>query len=99
MIDSVLDALCSKRNEFIQWPANVNATKADFFDIAGFPNVLGAVDGTHIRIKRPHTDEASYVNRKRFHSLNVQAVCDAKGNISKFSLVQSFKTSFLVPLC
>ncbi|XP_033724492.1 putative nuclease HARBI1 [Pecten maximus] len=49
--------------------------KGTFF--AGFPSVIGAVDGTHIRIQAPHQDEPSYVNRKGYHSINVQGVCDA----------------------
>ncbi|CAG2198669.1 HARBI1 [Mytilus edulis] len=39
MVDSVLDALCDKRNEFIQWPTNLNQTKAEFYEFAGFPNI------------------------------------------------------------
>jgi hypothetical protein len=49
-----------------------------FHDIAGFPNVIDAVDGTHIRIKFPSTDEHLYVNSKNHHSINVQGVCDNK---------------------
>ena len=33
--------------------------------------------GTHIAIIAPTIDEYAYVNRKNFHSINVQAVCDA----------------------
>jgi hypothetical protein len=36
-----------------------------FHDLAGFPNVIGAVDGTHVRIKSPSTGEHLYVNRKK----------------------------------
>ena len=40
-----------------------------------FPNVIGAVDCTHIRLKRPSgPNEADFVNRKGFHSLNVQVL-------------------------
>ncbi|CAC5382497.1 unnamed protein product [Mytilus coruscus] len=78
---SVLDALCEKRNEFRQWPTYLNQTKAQFYEIAGFPYNLDAVDGTHIRMMRPHHDKASFINRKGYTSLNVQAVCGAKGNV------------------
>lgn len=47
---------------------------ADFHSIAGMPKTIGAVDGTHIRIKAPNEEEAAYVNRKGEHSINVQ-VC------------------------
>ena len=50
--------------------------KAKFFSVAGFPGVLGCVDGTHIPIMAPSVDNYAYVNRKNFHSINVQAVCD-----------------------
>nr|CAI5859964.1 unnamed protein product [Callosobruchus analis] len=43
---------------------------------AGFPNVIGAIDGTHIKIRKPKTDSESYINRKGFYSVNLQAVCN-----------------------
>lgn len=49
-----------------------------FHGIAGFPNVIGAVGGTRIRINSPSNDEHLYVNRKNYHLINVQGVCDSK---------------------
>ena len=51
--------------------------KQEFGRFAGFPHVVGAIDGTHIPIKAPIEDEAIYVNRKQFHSLNMQVISDA----------------------
>ena len=51
--------------------------KAQFEARAGFPNVIGAINCTHIAIKAPSNDEILYVNRKNFHSINVQIICDA----------------------
>ena len=51
--------------------------KSELFQVAGFPDVIGCIDGTHIPIIAPPIDECAYVNRKKFHSINVQAVCDA----------------------
>lgn len=45
-------------------------------EIEGFP--IDAIDGTHIKIKAQTTDEHLYVNRKHFHSINVQCLCDSK---------------------
>ena len=84
VVKSTIEAMCSKSDRFIKWPqsdAQRNKIKADFFRVGGFPNVIGAVDGTHVRIQAPHEDELSFVNRKGFHSINVQAICDAEGNI------------------
>ncbi|KAK0141461.1 putative nuclease HARBI1 [Merluccius polli] len=43
----------------------------------GLPNVLGCIDGTHVPITAPSENEGDYVNRKSFHSINVQIICDA----------------------
>ncbi|XP_045571074.1 putative nuclease HARBI1 [Salmo salar] len=51
--------------------------KGDFHTIAGFPNVIGAIDCTHIAIKAPSVNEINFVNRKGFYSVNVQVICDS----------------------
>lgn len=46
-----------------------------FYEETGFPGVIGAIDCTHIRIKRPKREvESCYYNRKGYHSKNVQLV-------------------------
>jgi len=52
--------------------------KAQFAVRAGFPDVIRVIDCTHIAIKAPSQDEFVYVNRKHFHSINVQIICDAQ---------------------
>ena len=47
-----------------------------FYQIAGIPGVVGAVDGTHVAIQAPTTAEWHYVNRKGYYSINVQVVAD-----------------------
>ncbi|KAJ8911576.1 hypothetical protein NQ315_008919 [Exocentrus adspersus] len=39
-----------------------------------FPGIIGCIDGTHVAIVTPYEHENIYVNRKRYHSLNVQIV-------------------------
>lgn len=87
VIDSVTNALVSRKNQFIKWPTDdrKNAIKHGFFEMAGFPNVIGCIDGTHVRIQAPSVDEPAYVNRKGYHSVNVQVTCDYQG-MSKKSL-------------
>nr|XP_039269133.1 putative nuclease HARBI1 [Styela clava] len=48
----------------------------NFYNISKFPNVIGAIDGTHVPIIAPAANEHLYICRKNFHSLNVQAICD-----------------------
>ncbi|CAG4962773.1 unnamed protein product [Parnassius apollo] len=43
----------------------------------GIPEVLGYIDGTHIKLKKPTQHEELYVNRKGEHTLNAQMVCDS----------------------
>ena len=38
----------------------------------GIPGVIGLIDATHICIRAPEDEPDVYINRKKFHSLNVQ---------------------------
>ena len=38
--------------------------KMQFAAMSSFPNVIGAIDGTHVAIKAPTDNEYAYVNRK-----------------------------------
>ena len=49
-----------------------------FSSIPNMPGVIGAIDCTHVRIKAPSGDAFAYINRKNFHSVNVQPISDAK---------------------
>ncbi|XP_056104451.1 putative nuclease HARBI1 [Rhinichthys klamathensis goyatoka] len=64
---------------FVQFPGHKppRVIKEEFHRVAGFPNAIGCIDGTHIPIKAPSVNEGDYVNRKSIHSINVQVICDA----------------------
>ncbi|KAJ8909912.1 hypothetical protein NQ315_014919 [Exocentrus adspersus] len=47
-----------------------------FMARTNFPGVKGAIDCTHIAIVAPSEEEHNYVNRKGYHSKNVQMICD-----------------------
>ena len=65
--------------KFRNWSMEEKKTiRAGMYKIAGFPCVIGCVDGTHIRLQAPSQNEPNYVNRKKFHSINVQVICDDK---------------------
>ena len=74
----VCRALHSIKGNYIKWPTSdectTNAVAVE--QKYGMPNVIGCIDGTHIRVKAPSNDRDSYVNRKGFTSINVLAVCD-----------------------
>ncbi|XP_062581522.1 putative nuclease HARBI1 [Saccostrea cucullata] len=77
----VCQALCEHLQN-IKFPSSVHSLrkiKDEFHNIARFPNVVEAIDGTLIPIKGMSTeDEHIYVSRKNFHALNIQGVVDAE---------------------
>ncbi|VDI39718.1 Hypothetical predicted protein, partial [Mytilus galloprovincialis] len=78
VVDRVTDSFVARKDDFISLPDNQrkNVIRAKFYEKAGFPNVVGCIDGIHIRITRPRINEPALVYRKEFHSINVQAICD-----------------------
>lgn len=48
--------------------------KSQFMQKFNFPGVIGAVDCTHVAIVAPRDEEHNFVNRKGYHSKNVQIV-------------------------
>uniref|UniRef100_A0A667X5Q1 Putative nuclease HARBI1 n=1 Tax=Myripristis murdjan TaxID=586833 RepID=A0A667X5Q1_9TELE len=88
IMPAVLDAIISLAPTYIQFPYRHHQQaeiKRGFHAIAGLPNIIGAIDCTHITIKAPSHNEYSYVNRKGFHSINAQIICDA--NMSLLNVV------------
>ncbi|XP_067299348.1 uncharacterized protein [Pseudorasbora parva] len=59
-------------------PAELKKIVQGFKDKWRFPQVAGAIDGTHICITAPPDYSADYYNRKGFYSVILQAVVDNK---------------------
>lgn len=58
--------------QVIKWPsAEEKVIIESHFRNNGFPGVIGAIDGTHVRIDRPKDDPDSYLNRKHYFSIQV----------------------------
>lgn len=77
VVKQVSRALARNREHFINFPERglQRATHRLFYEIAGFPGVIGAIDGSHIRISCPGGNDAElFRNRKRWFSINVQGI-------------------------
>lgn len=53
-------------------PAETRANMQRWRQQTGIPGIYGAIDGTHISIKKPCENGTDYFNRKGFYSVNVQ---------------------------
>ncbi|KAG3139001.1 hypothetical protein PC129_g18110 [Phytophthora cactorum] len=65
----------AKRNVVMPRLEELHAVEEGFEAIAGFPGVVGALDGTLFKIPRPRDFEGWYC-RKGFPAVNVQAIVD-----------------------
>jgi len=69
-----VNALYKHVATFIRWPTleecqqSIDTIKRNY----GFPGVIGAIDGTHVKIIAPRDNSDSYINRKGFHSVQLQ---------------------------
>ncbi len=78
IIKRVSEAIARLKIHYIQFPTAdmLPQIKLDFWRICAFPNVVGTIDCTHIKIPCPGGENELFRNREGF-SLNVQAVSGA----------------------
>lgn len=77
-IYEVMMVLTADVQRYIKWPephAMINYER-EFRQLSGFPGVIGAIDGSHISISAPIENSDSYINRKGYHSIILQGICD-----------------------
>lgn len=74
IISRVTDFILTLANDVIRYPnaAEKAVTAAFYENTKGFPGIIGAIDGSHIRIDRPAEDPDSYINRKQYFSIHLQ---------------------------
>ena len=78
-VTSLLYNLSSRYIKFPNSQRGLNRAMQSFYAIGGFPNVIGAVDGTLIKIRKPSPErENSFICRKDYHALNVQFICSGE---------------------
>uniref|UniRef100_A0A3B4ZK63 DDE Tnp4 domain-containing protein n=1 Tax=Stegastes partitus TaxID=144197 RepID=A0A3B4ZK63_9TELE len=75
-IDEIF-SICELRKDYIKFPDAVDQTtyKVQFYDYGNVPGVISCIDGYHVPIKCPSTENAElYRNRKNWFSINIQGV-------------------------
>ena len=80
--DEFTRALIQKKDNFIKFPSDeeeLNLAIRRMKSIAGLPNVVGALDGSHVEIKAPTSCHEDYFNRKQKYSINLQGTVDGSG--------------------
>ena len=83
-VDEILEIVVSTADEWIRFPtsqAELDEAKREFRNRGGvIPNVIGVIDCSHMRIKRPahQFGPDTYIGRPNVPTINVQATVDAK---------------------
>ena len=75
-VDDVTKVLQNTFSEKVKWvsPQDFDQVEHDFRSIAGFPGVIGAIDGCQIQITAPVILQKDYSNRKFTKASNMLAI-------------------------
>jgi len=73
----VLDVILHCQALQIEWDQYYQKLAAEFYRFSSFPGLIGAVDGTHIRVRAPAAVQKDYLSRKQCHTMILMAICDA----------------------
>lgn len=75
----VIKALNRIAKDVIKWPNPAQRIQIanNFRAIKPIDNVVGSIDGTYVPIKAPRVNPNTYINRKCFHGITLQAVADS----------------------
>ena len=77
----MVEALYEIRNEHIKFPESEAETRAaieTFQDLSDLPNIVGGIDGSHVRIKAPKDSPVDYFSRYQQHDFIIQAVVNGQ---------------------
>ena len=80
-VQDVVEALYEIRNEYIKFPeteAETVAATETFTELSELPNIVGAIDGSHVTIKAPKDSAGDYFSRYQQHDFIIQAVVNGR---------------------
>lgn len=74
----IIEALRDMAPMYIKWPSpeERQEIKNFFYQIGGYPDIVGVIDGMHTFVTAPLIEPIAYVNRHHNHSILSQAVVD-----------------------
>lgn len=86
IIPKVSEKIAALRAQMIKMPSTADELeqkKMEFFRVAGMPGVIGAMDGTLVKIQEVggQQNKTDFFSRKQFYAINTQIVCDANANV------------------
>ncbi|XP_049317712.1 putative nuclease HARBI1 isoform X2 [Bactrocera dorsalis] len=82
VLNALEKALCPKWIKLQMSEEEIKMSKAHFFNNFCIPGIIGCVDGTHIKITKPHQNEHLFFNRKGYFSVNAMIICDYRMRIT-----------------
>ena len=77
----VVEALCEIAENYIRFPTTEDEViegRETFDSLTDLPNVVGAIDGTHIRMQKPKDSGPDYFSRYQQYDVVVQAVVNGE---------------------
>ncbi|XP_067849550.1 putative nuclease HARBI1 [Heptranchias perlo] len=78
-IRQVTDGLFTRTSDYVNFPIyDISQTErpVSFHSLTGFPWMQGTIDCTHVAIRGPAHEPGLFINRKGYHSIKAQLVCD-----------------------
>ena len=90
IVKDFVSNLVHLRNKFIIWPTRKRCpeTVEILRNLSQFPNILGAVDVTHVKIMPLTNSTMDFIDRKQRFSICCQAVCD--GDMKVLSVSEGY---------
>ena len=87
-VQDVVGALYELRDDHIKFPENlaeITTSIQSFEELSVLPNIVGAIDGSHVRIKAPKDSAADYFSRYQQHDFIIQAVVNGHKIFTDFA--------------
>ena len=92
LVHEVADVLCDLKDSVIKFPTAEmqRLTSQTFAAVSNIANIVGVIDGSHIRLSRIPQGDNGHINRKGFPSIVLQVMIQYHG-LTKFTKLHVFQ--------